>query len=29
MNEFQKTLKERSRRTIKRLHEKGTIEWDN
>ena len=29
MNEFLKTLKERSRRTVKRLYEKGTIKWDN
>lgn len=28
MNEFLKTLKERSRRTVKRLYEKGTITWD-
>jgi hypothetical protein len=28
MNDFLKTLKERSRRTVKRLYEKGTITWD-
>ena len=29
MNEFLKTLKERSRRTVKRLFDKGTISWNN
>lgn len=29
MNDFLKTLKERSRRTVKRQFEKGTIEWSN
>lgn len=29
MNDFLKTLKERSRRTVKRQYEKGTIHWDN
>jgi hypothetical protein len=29
MNEFVKTLKERSRRTVKRLFDKGTITWNN
>lgn len=29
MNEFLKTLKERSRRTVKRLHEKDAITWNN
>lgn len=28
MNEFVKTLKERSRRTVRRLMEKGTISWN-
>lgn len=28
MNDFLKTLKERSRRTVKRLYEKGTITWE-
>jgi hypothetical protein len=27
MNDFMKTLKERSRRTVKRLYEKGTVSW--
>lgn len=27
MNDFIKSLKERSRRTVKRLYEKGKIEW--
>lgn len=27
MNDYVKTLKERSRRTVKRLFEKGTIKW--
>lgn len=29
MNDFLKKLKERSRRTVKRHYEKGTIEWNN
>jgi hypothetical protein len=29
MNAFLKTLKERSRRTVHRQYEKGTIRWDN
>lgn len=29
MNEFLKKLKERSRRTVKRQYEKGTIVWNN
>jgi len=29
MNEYIKTLRERSRRTVKRLLEKGTASWDN
>lgn len=29
MNDFLKKLKERSRRTVKRQYEKGTIEWNN
>ena len=29
MNEFLKTLKERSRRTVKRLFEKEAITWNN
>lgn len=28
MNEYIKTLKERSRRTVRRLLEKGTASWD-
>jgi len=29
MNDFIKGLKERSRRTVRRLYEKGKIEWKN
>jgi hypothetical protein len=29
MNEYLKTLKERSRRTVKRLYVKGKITWNN
>ena len=29
MNDFIKSLKERSRRTVKRLFEKGKIHWKN
>ena len=29
MNDFLKTLKERSRRTVRRLYDKNKIEWNN